>query len=134
MAMTKKEMAEVEALRQERDIYRAMVISGPVAPDVHRFEGGYSREDFNRGWLPLVYGEVKARVEKAAVSSVHHRFGDNAWSDSSRYGWSQNTRSLYSTKLAAWKQARHEASMICAKALAVIDREIEKCEKDEGTI
>ena len=49
MAMTKKEMAEVESLRQERDIYRAMVISGPVVPDVHRFEGGYGQGDFNRG-------------------------------------------------------------------------------------
>jgi len=128
MGMTKKEQAEVEALRQERDIYRAMVISAPEAPDVHKATG-YKEEDFNRGWLPLTCGKIGYRVEKAAVSCVYHRYGDIAWSTESRHGWSQGTRSLYSTKLAAWKQARHEVSMICAKALAKIDREIENCEK-----
>jgi hypothetical protein len=130
MAMTKKEIAEVEALRQERDIYRAMVISAPEPPDVHK-AAGYRTEDFNRGWLPLTYGNIGFRVEKAAVSCAYHRHGNNAWSDTGMHGWSQGTRSLYSTKLAAWKQARHEASMICAKALASIDREIEKCEREE---
>ena len=129
MAMTKKELAEFEALRQERDIYRAMFISSPEAPDVHKFHGGFGNGDFNRGWLPLTYGSLVFRVEKAAVSCVHHRHGDNAWTTEGRHGWSQGTRSLYSTKLAAWKQARHEVSMICAKALAEIDREIEKCQK-----
>lgn len=81
MAMNKKEKGQMEALRLERDMYRAMYVSAPVEPDVHK------PEDFNavnHGWI---YNLYLRKAEKAAVNSVYHTRGERAWDSHDKTQW-----------------------------------------------
>lgn len=129
MPMNKAEKAEMEALRMDRDMYRAMVISPPVEPDSPPPKiSTYRDDDFIIGWLPFSHsGGIGAN--KAATSSTYHRVGDCAWAKSNK-SWSQGTRALYSLKVNALRQARHLASIEFAKRLARLDAEIAACESE----
>lgn len=128
MAMNKKELAEMEALRLERDMYRAMHISDPVEPDVHPPVNCYG-DKFVCGWLARSYD---TGAEKAAVNSVYHRTGDYAWDTNYKGSWSQRAPMLYSKRSAALLASRHHVSTAYAKKLALLDREIEKALKEEA--
>ena len=128
MAMNKKEIAEMEALRMERDMHRAMHISPMVEPDIHPPAEASSDGDCSIGWLPITHA---GGAIKAAVSSVYHRSGDKAWEKNNR-SWSHGTRMLYSKRSAALVASRHHVSMDYAKKLAMLDRDIEKALAEEG--
>jgi len=129
MAMNKKEIAEMEALRLERDMYRAMYISPAVEPDIEPPTNlSYSRNDFVRGWLPKTNS---CGAMRAAVGSSYHRVGEYAW-DTTESGWSQGRPHMYSLKSAALRASRHSMSKTFAENLAMLDREIEKALKEEG--
>lgn len=127
--MTKKEQAAFDALMAERDLYRSWRISEEVNPDLpppKSFDG------VTHGWLYVVPTPSSSpRAMKAASKRVYHRVGDEAWSVS-RTSWSQNARSLYSTKSLALKAARHEAFMYYAKELARLDKMIEAALAEEA--
>lgn len=132
MAMTKKELAEVEALRLERDMYRAMRISERVDPDIAPPSNlGYSKKDFVCGWLPNTY---QCGVIKAAVGAAYHRTGDRAWDKSNDGVWSQNRLHIYSRKSDALKASRHIHSRKYAEALALIDRAIAEAIAEESEL
>lgn len=127
--MNKKELAEMEALRLERDMYRAMHISDFVEPDIAPPVGlGYSRNDFVCGWLPLTY---QCGAEKASVGAAYHRTGSHAWDKDYEGSWSQGRPRMYSRKSDALKASRYINSKDYAEKLAMIDREIEKAIAEE---
>lgn len=128
MAMNKREKEELEALRMERDMHRAMHISPMAEPDIHPPKGACGDGDFSIGWLPLTYS---GGAKKAAVNSVYHRSGDGAW-EKNNNSWAQGTRMLYSKRSAALVASRHHVSMDYAIKLALLDREIEKALAEEG--
>lgn len=111
--MTKKEMAEMEALKTRL----ALRFYPEVEPDIEIPGFG---EGIKNGWLPNVYSR---RVEKACTSSVYHNFG----------GWDKTTtqcpRRLYSTEKKAYE------ALLCgmAKDYAVNLRLVERLAEDART-
>ncbi len=120
MAMNKKERDEMEALRLERDMYRAMYISTPVKPDIYPPAAG---EGYATGWFPvIVYGFPAAR--EGVMAYGKHRYSESEV-------WSNGTPPMYSTRSAALRAARHDISTGYARSLANVDREIEQAEQEE---
>ncbi len=115
--MTKKEAAEMEALRRDLRIARAMRFTEPVRPDVPCPQGVSGRV---LGWHSHAYQGVTAC--KGWAESGRH--GDG-W-DEPRGSASQGGRWLYSTRLLALRAGRHELEMQFARTLAEVDADIEK--------
>lgn len=116
MAMTKKEQAEMEALRWQ--VYEACALrfTDPVEPDIP------IPEAFGKtinGYLYHV-NRTEVRVEKSCTSSGNHSFG--SWDKTN----SQGARRLYSSELLAMMAARSAMAKECALALAKIDQRIDQ--------
>lgn len=124
MAMNKKEQAEMDALRKELAIAKALRFTDKVKPDVPPpTGGGFSNGsmDLTRGWdaHACLSSYNSYRVEKACSSSVHHGTG---WEKTS----SQWPRHLYSTRLLALRACRNQLEELVARSLAEIDLDIER--------
>lgn len=109
MSMTKKEKAEMQALR----VLAALRWSDPVAPDVMPPEEG-----FVIGWRASSYS---GHVEKAWTESGRHGHGHTPQPPG--HG-SQRGVHLYSTKLLALRATRYEMARRFANELAAIDAKI----------
>jgi hypothetical protein len=111
MAMTKKERAEVEELRQRLATVAALRWTEPVGTDVPvpAWNG-----ELSKGFLPC--GD---RVEVACSSSTYHAIGRTDKTNSHR------AVALYSTRLLALKALRHNLELEFALRLARIDAQIE---------
>ena len=116
MAMTKKEQEQVRALEEKLSILAALRWTEEVKPDIPIPEW---EEGLTKGWTPLYN-----RVEKACSSSVSH--GTGQWDKTT----SQQPLALYSSALLALKALRHEMELRLAKALAQVDRQIEKAKEE----
>lgn len=118
MAMTKKEQAEMEQLRKDLRLARALRFTEPVSPNV---KPPSSSGELTKGWIPL--GTYESMRAAPACSSS----GGHGW-DTQEKTYSQGSRWLFSTKLLALKAGRNEIERQCAAALARIDEEIEMVE------
>lgn len=115
--MTKKETAEMDSLREQLRLAKAMRFTEEVKPDLPEPEYNNGPE-FKKGYLFNAYGE--GRVAPACSSTVHHCFGSQDKTTT------QGSRALYSTRLLALRGLRHTVELECAKRLANIDAQIEK--------
>jgi hypothetical protein len=124
MAMNKKEQAEMERLRDELRLAKALRFTEKVEPDVPIPE---SFSGLAKGFLYNSY-LAEPRVVPACSSSVSH-----GWGNSDRTT-TQQPRRLYSTRLLALRACRHDLEKQCAKLLADIDAQIEnETTRTEGT-
>lgn len=117
MAMNKKEQAEMQALRDKLALVSALRWTEPVARDLpppSTFNGETSGFEFN---------SYSGTVLPAWSNSSAHGIGRP--SREKGYSASQNSRTLFSTRLLALKALRHEVEIEAAKKLAKIDSEIE---------
>ena len=124
--MTKKEQAELNALRLERDMHAAMWIGKPVDPDIDMPAGLF---EVTTGFMPTVYGGPQA--QRAAVASGKWAIGEGAWLPEVRH-WSRGEKRLYSKELDALRAARYEYAAACAKVLAECDCKIAELEERKG--
>jgi hypothetical protein len=115
MAMNKKEQAEMERLRDELRLAKALRFTEAVKPDVIPPE---SFSGLVKGFLYNAY-YAEPRVVPACSSSTSHGWGRDDKTTT------QQPRSLYSTRLLALRACRHDLEKQCAKLLAEIDRQIE---------
>lgn len=111
MAMTKKEMADVEALKTKL----ALRFYPEVEPDIDI----PSHDDgIKNGWL---YNEYSMSVEKACTSSVNHNYG----------GWDRTTtqhpRRLFSTEKKAYEALLCAMSKKYASEMRSVERRMENC-------
>ncbi len=128
--MTKKEQAEMEALRRDLRIARAWRRTEPVAPDVPPPDRGASK-----GWYVFAYLKANSGVVKAMSESHSHFTGEKAWERADAKTWEESQRfgsgtqgglRLYSSKLLALKAARAKLEADMAMELAAIDELIER--------
>lgn len=124
--MTKREQAEMDALRKEVRIARALRFSEPVEPDVP-IPSGFS--ELSTGFYVWANGPDRVHhrsvaVDVACSSSSGHAFGSTAKTNS------QGPRRLYSSRLLALKAGRADLARQCAESLAWVDEQIEKEEKE----
>lgn len=109
MSMTKKEIAELEAMRSELQLVAALRWTEPIAPDVPIPEG----QKLSTGWV-TGYN----RVDVACSSSIFHSYGRTDKTTC------QSPCKLFSTKLRALKALRYEMERRFAGELARVDRQI----------
>lgn len=121
--MTKKEQAELDALRLERDMHAAMWIGKPVDPDIDVPDG---INEVVTGFIPKVYGGPNA--QRAAVTWHKWAVGDSAWDPLSRH-WSRGGMRLYSKEIDALRASRYYYAVECARVLAECDRKIAELER-----
>jgi len=112
MPMTRAEKAEMQFLRDQLALERALRWTAAVEPDVPPPDG----VTVTRGWLPLGEQSDRPRVEIACSSAVFHGIGTHITS--------QGARSLYSTRLLALRGLRHQVEVHVAGILARIDAQI----------
>lgn len=115
MAMSKKDSANMEELKEQLRVAKALRFTDVVTPDIPVPLGD---QGLSRGYLYA--GTDYPRVELSCSSSVHHSFGNPDRTTS------QGARRLFSTKLLALRALRHELEIDCANKLAKIDRLIEE--------
>jgi hypothetical protein len=113
MAMNKKEQAEMEALKHELRVARAMRFTDPVPKDVFPPQ---TMHELVTGW---VYNAHSKRVDVACTNSVNHAVGQTDRTTS------QRPILMYSSRLLALKGLRHELERKYAEELAELDRKIE---------
>lgn len=113
MSMTKKEQAEVEALKTRL----AFRFTEDIMPDIKKPELGQS---LVKGWS---FNSYSKRVGKSCSTRIGH--GDG-WEKTS----SQNPISQYSLPILAYKAMRRELENRFALELREIDRKIEALEKE----
>ena len=118
MAMNKKEVAEVERLKQELRLKGALRATSNVEPDVP-IPLSFT-ESLSKG--VLFSGETSSwpRVEPACSSCVFHNFGDDTRTST------QGSRRLYSTRLLAARALRYAVEQDCCARLARLDKMIEE--------
>ena len=112
--MTKKELAAFEELQLKLRMVIALrmtdqVTQPDVAPPTEPFE-------LTTGW---VFNSHARRVNVACSSGTGHSFGRNDKTDSQQPAW------LYSSKKLALQAMRHELELEFAKALLLVDKQIE---------
>lgn len=112
MAMNKAEKAALEDAKTQA----ALRWTAPVEPDVPA-PSYNSKPGIAEGYH---YNSYSLAVPKMWSTSLYHGQGER-----SKYGGSQGSRSLYSTKLLALRAMRHSIECECAKKLRDIDRLIE---------
>lgn len=118
MAMNKKEQAEMERLKTDLLIAKAMRFTDKVEPDLMPPKS--LSEGLVKGFL---YNSYSPRVERSCTSSVHHSFGSDEETST------QNPKRLYSTELLAWKACRNEMEEAFARKLAGVDLIIDRLSK-----
>lgn len=118
MAMTKKEREEMEALKKELRLAKALRWTEKIEPDVEPPSVNYMNDlDLAKGWL---FNSYSGSIVKACSSSVSHNYGSDDGTTS------KGARRLYSTKLRAMRALRNAVERECARKLAEIDRYIEE--------
>ena len=121
MAMNKKEQAEMESLRNQLRLAKALRFTEPHLPDVP-IPSVYS-DGLSKGFL-FCASEGAMRVEPACSSSVGHAMGQD------KRTTTQGGRRLYSTELLAWQACRNEVEQKCAEWLAKVDEHIERLQAE----
>lgn len=116
--MTKKEQAEMDSLREQLRISKALRFTDEVKPDVQPPAPSEVGNKLRTGFQYHAYGD--GRVSPACTSSMFHSVGNNDKTTT------QGGRALYSTRLLALKAMRHDMELECAKRLAAVDALIEK--------
>jgi hypothetical protein len=116
MAMTKKEQAMVEELKERLQIAAAFHRTTAVLPDVP-IPSGWN--ELSKGWHPWAAGS-DPRVEVACSSSIHHATGRTDKTTS------QLPLQLHSTRLRALRALRFEMEEDFAYRLSKVDEQIEK--------
>lgn len=100
-------------------IQAALRWTGPVQRDL---PPPTESDKISKGWT--FYGSVGSkRVEKACSSCFDH---GNGWEKTT----SQNTLTMFSTKLKALRGMRHEMELEFANLLATVDAQIEQEQKE----
>jgi hypothetical protein len=116
MAMTKKEKAEFDAAIYRAQLIAALLWTAAVEPDVNVPERGFSE-----GWLFNPY-----TMEVWESWSDQTGFGRGpAPIEGNRYGGTQGSRKLYSSKKRAFMALRHAVEKEAAAKLLKIDKLIE---------
>jgi hypothetical protein len=110
MSMTKKELAEMEALRGELALAKALRFTDMVPRDVAIPCNGLAK-----GWLPSGYGLT---AEISCSSSTGHAFKRNDKTTT------QGAVSQHSTELLALRACRNLVEHECARKLAQVDARI----------
>ena len=122
VAMTKKEAAEVERIKEELRLKGALRATSPVEPDVP-IPTSCRDENLAKGYL-FVCSNLP-RIEKACSSSIFHSCGNDDKTTT------QGARMLYSTPLRAALALRYETEQECAQRLAKVDEMIEKLRHED---
>lgn len=117
--MNKKEQAEMQQLRDELRLAKALRFTEEVATDVPL--PSHSMNGLTTGWTFNSYND---RVEVGCSSSTSHSFGRNDKTTA------QHPLALYSSKLRALRALRASVERIVAKRLADIDLRIADEEAD----
>lgn len=107
MAMTKKEIAEIEALKTRL----ALHFYPEIEPDID-----IPKDGIVNGWQ---FNEFSARVEKACTSRINHNFG--GWGKTT----SQQPMRLYSTKRLAYKALLSKMAIRFAYELRSVEKRME---------
>jgi hypothetical protein len=107
MAMTKKEAAEVEALKTRLSLR----FYPEIEPDID-----IPKDGIVNGWQ---CNEFSARVEKACTSSISHNYG--AWDKTT----AQHPMRLYSTKTLAYKALLSKMAIKFACELRSVEKRME---------
>lgn len=131
MAMTKAEKAEVDRLREDLALARAMRWPSYPKPapmtraeiDANKVDGGirYGQpQRVARGWFPNAYDQ---RVTYGCSDGIHHDRGGNTTS-------SQQMGVMYAAKADALRAIRIEMTLAFAKKLAAVDQQIDEAEAE----
>lgn len=131
MAMTKAEKAEMDRLRNDLALARAMRWPSYAKPARMTYDqirdnlvdGGVkwgSRQKVARGWFQNAYSQ---RVSYGCSDGTFHSQGGDTTS-------SQNMGEMWATKADALRAMRLEMTEDFAKKLAAVDRQIEEAESD----
>lgn len=113
MAMNKREAKEMEDLKRELRMAKALSWTVSVRPDV-------APPDCFGITTGYLFNSYSVTVSVACSSSTGHAHGKNDKTTT------QGSRWLYSTKLLALQAMRNELEVGFAKKLAEVDLEIEK--------
>lgn len=122
MAMTRKEHAEMDALRQALKLAQALRWPSEPEPERKPLPQTASDTPFHEGWDFNVYNND---VYPAWTEAHVHGTGPYPQSTSNRSA-SQNGHPLYASRLEAFLALRHAKTREFAKTLAELDTEIEK--------
>ena len=121
MAMTKKEAAEVEKMKQELRLRGALRATSNVEPDVPIPSGSYSdRQGLSKGFMFVSESGYWPRVEPSCSSSVYHSIGRDDRTTT------QEPMRLYSTRLLALRALRYAIEQDCCARLTKVDKMIEE--------
>lgn len=130
MAMSKKEQQEVERLKAELAMARALRWPSFANPPT------MTRDEIKEALVPggIRYGSP-CKVARGWFMNSHSRSVTYGCSDGYRHAregdapGSQECGRMYRTEADAWRAMRHEATLRAAKELADIDAQIERSEK-----
>lgn len=114
--MNKKEQAEMNALKMELALAKALRFTELVLPDIPEPKPG---DALVPGYRYNAYYQ-NPRVEPSCSTGTSHGFGTNTQTIS------QRPIEQYSTRLLALKALRNEMEIQCAKLLAGIDLKIQQ--------
>jgi len=117
MAMNKKEQAEFEAAKKAAVVARALNWTEAVEVDVPAPKAGTTK-----GYL-FNAASSQPCIMYCLSSTTGHA---TSWDQMPEKTTTQNSRSMYSTKLRALKALRHELEKKYAESLASIDMQIQK--------
>ena len=115
MAMTKKEQAEMAALKRQLEYAVAVHFTDPVLPDIPCPERSDGKRVLTEGWTFNEYGR---RVEQACSCGWYH--GTGMYLKTSVQG----PLGLYSSKELALRAMRQKLEQQFAKVLAPLDQQI----------
>ena len=116
--MTKKEQAEVAAMKAQLQLFAALRWTEEVKPDVPI----PTDSEITRGWVP----GYRDAIQAISTALCHYRGSDAHEGKIAAYSWSRDPWALYSTRLLALRALRHDMELLFAKDLAAIDRLIER--------
>jgi len=111
MAMNKKELAEMEALKTKL----AFRLYPEVLPDIKP-----PHDDYKKIVNGYIFNTYSKRVEKACTSKMYHSNGQ--WDKET----SQNSMELYSTEKLAYQAMLHELSNRFAYELREVEKRMEE--------
>lgn len=124
MAMNKKEAAELAEAKQAARINRALRWTDPVSRDLPPPQRGIGGLYVITNGYDINSHASVPNAYKAWSSAVSNGNGHAINGERPKYA-SQNSRTLYSTRLLALRALRSELEMRYAKTLADIDAEID---------
>jgi hypothetical protein len=125
MAMNKKELAELADLKNSLRLAKALRWTEPVAKDIP------PPPTFDKETSGFVFNAYSSNVSAAWSSTVSHGIGRPA--PERGYSGTQNSISMFSTRLLALRGLRSAVEYEAAQKLARIDEQIEAELKDEAS-